>query len=100
MYGLIGNCRAIAGKRDELAACMLENVSGMPGCLAYVVALDPEDGDRLWITEVWVDQASHRASLEIPAVKETIARAKPLIAEFGEFHVTTPVGGHGLASRP
>ncbi len=34
----------------------------------------------------------------LPAVREAIARGRPLIAGFGEHTVTAPVGGHGLAA--
>jgi quinol monooxygenase YgiN len=96
MYGLIGKMRTVAGKRDELAAILLEGTGAMPGCLSYVVALDPADGDVLWITEVWDSEASHRASLALPAVKDAISRGRPLIAGFESHTVTTPVGGVGL----
>ena len=96
MYGLIGKMRTVAGKRDELAAILLEGTGEMPGCLSYVVALDPADADVLWITEVWDSEASHRASLTLPAVKDAISRGRPLIAGFESHTVTTPVGGVGL----
>ena len=63
MYGLIGKMTAAPGKRDALIAILLEGVSGMPGCLSYVVAKDPADADAIWITEVWDKQESHKASL-------------------------------------
>jgi hypothetical protein len=47
--------------------------------------------------EVWTDEAAHRASLQIPAVREPIRRGMPLIATFGDAKVTAPVGGVGLA---
>jgi quinol monooxygenase YgiN len=97
MYGLIGKMIAAPGKRDELIAIMLEGVSAMPGCLSYVVARDPANTDWLWITEVWDNEASHKGSLSLPAVQQAIARAKPIIAGFGDYTVTEPVGGHGLA---
>src|SRR5690242_21830417 len=96
MYGLIGRIKAVAGKRAELAAVLVQEDGSMPGCLSYVVAEDPTDADALWVTEVWVDQASHQASLSLPAVQEAINRGRPLIAGFGERFETTPVGGHGL----
>jgi quinol monooxygenase YgiN len=96
MYGLIGQFKAAAGQRDALVAILLENVTGMPGCRSYVVALDPKDGDAIWITEVWDDEASHKASLALPSVKDAISRAMPLIASFGEHRITQPVGGSGL----
>jgi quinol monooxygenase YgiN len=100
MYGLIGKMIAVEGQRDALAQLMLESIEGMPGCLSYVVASDPQNESALWITEVWDDEASHRASLSLPAVRAAIARAKPIIAGFGERFVTAPIAGLGLASRP
>lgn len=98
MYGLIGKITAVPGQRDALIAILLEGVSGMPGCLSYVVARDPSDPNAIWVTEVWDSQASHQASLSLPSVQQAIARGKPLIAGFGERIVTEPVGGHGLAA--
>lgn len=96
MYGLIGNMKAVAGQRDALVAILLDSVGGMPGCLGYVVAEDPKDPDGIWISEVWDSADSHKASLAIPSVREAIERARPLIAGFGQYIETRPVGGHGL----
>ena len=98
MYGLIGQMRARPGSRDALAELLVGNLVGMPGCRSYVVALDPDDQDAIWITEVWDDQASHEASLALPAVQRLIAEARPLIAGFGARTITTPVGGIGLGA--
>ncbi len=96
MYGLIGKMRALPGQRDALIAILVEGVSGMPGCLSYVVAQDPADPDAIWVTEVWDSEASHKASLTLPAIKDAIARGRPLIAGFDQHTETVPVGGHGL----
>lgn len=96
MYGLIGRMNAIPGQRDELIAILLEGIADMPGCLSYVIARDPTDADAIWITEVWDSQHNHDASLSLPSVQQAIARGKPLIASFGDFTVTEPVGGQGL----
>lgn len=98
MYGLIGRMIATPGSRDALVAILLDGVSGMPGCLSYVVALDPSHADAIWITEVWDTQASHAASLSLPSVKAAIAQGKPLIAAFEQHIETAPVGGHGLGA--
>ena len=101
MYGLIGKMTAVPGQRDALVAILLEGLRDMPGCLSYIVAHDPADADAIWITEAWDSEASHKASLALPAVREAIAKGRPLIAAFGSHTVTTPVGGHGLApARP
>jgi len=96
MYGLIGKMSAAAGKRDELIAILLEGTTGMAGCLSYVVAKDTQDENGIWISEVWEDQASHGASLRLPAVKDAIAKARPLITGFSNSVTTAPVGGVGL----
>ena len=96
MYGLIGQFIAQPGQRDALTAILLESTEAMPGCLSYVVAHDPENADMIWITEVWTDQESHQASLQLPQVRDAIGRARPLIAGFGSHNETTPVGGVGL----
>jgi quinol monooxygenase YgiN len=96
MYGLIGKMTAQAGQGAALAQVLLEGVSGMPGCLSYVVAADPADADVLWITEVWDSAESHRASLSLPSVQAAIARGRPMIAGMETVAQTKPLGGHGL----
>ena len=98
MYGLIGRMTAKSGQRDALAAVLLEGLRDMPGCLSYIVAFDPSDADALWITEAWDNQESHDASLRLPSVQAAISKGRPMIAGFGPSTVTTPIGGHGLAT--
>ncbi len=96
MYGLIGKMRALPGKRDDLIDLLLDTTGALPGCLSYLIARDPADTTAIWITEVWTDRESHKASLSIPQVQEAIARARPMIAGF-EFQIETePAGGFGL----
>jgi quinol monooxygenase YgiN len=99
MFGLIGRMRAAPGQRDRLIAILLEATGEMPGCLSYVVARDPADTDAIWITEVWNNRESHRASLQLPQVQAAVARARPLIAGFDSSTETVPVGGAGLPGR-
>jgi len=99
MYGLIGKMIAVEGKRDELIKILLDGVSGMPGCLSYVIARDPKDKNAVWITEVWDSADSHKASLKMPSVQAAIVKGKPLIAGFAESFTTEPIGGHGLGKK-
>lgn len=98
MYGLIGKFTAAEGKRNELIGYLLEGLRDMPGCLSYIVATDPADPDAIWITEAWVDAASHKASLGLPSVQAAIQKARPIIAGMESIAETQPVGGHGLSS--
>jgi quinol monooxygenase YgiN len=97
MHGLINKIRVQAGQRDALLAILLESTGGMPGCLSYVIARDPGDADVIWVTEVWADSASHKASLTLPSVQAAIGKARPLIADFESSIVTEPVGGVGIS---
>jgi quinol monooxygenase YgiN len=96
MYGLIGKMRAARGQRDAVMDVLRESTGALPGCLSYIIATDPVDADAIWVTEVWTDQVSHKASLQLPEVQAAIAKARPFISGF-EFQVEThPVSGFGL----
>jgi quinol monooxygenase YgiN len=60
------------------------------------VAKGVANPDALWITEVSDSEASHKASLSLPAVRAAMPKGQPLITRMGEPIITTPVGGHGL----
>ena len=95
MYGLITKIRAKPGQRGVLAPILLQATQAMPGCLSYVVAADPTNSDVLWITEVWDSAESHKASLNLPAVKAALQAGRPLISGIGERFETHPLGGFG-----
>lgn len=96
MYGLIAKLTTVAGKRDEMVAILRESAADMRGCLSYIVAKDAADPNVLWVTEVWDSQASHDASLSLPAVKKAIPRAQAIVANFERIAQTNPVWGAGL----
>lgn len=98
MFGLITKIRATAGARPKLASILLGASNAMPGCRSYVVAADATDPDGLWVTEVWDSAELHKASLQLPQVKEAMTAGRPFIAGFGERFQTTPLGGTGIAS--
>jgi quinol monooxygenase YgiN len=99
MYGLIGKMTAKPGKRAELGSILIAGISGMPGCLSYIVANDPSDADLLWITEVWETKEMHMASLSLPSVTDAIAKGRPLIAGMDSVAETLPIGGQGIKLR-
>jgi len=99
MYGLIVKLAAQPGKRDAVISILLGCVAGMPGCLSYVVARDPTDQDAIWATEVWDSEASHDASLSLPAVQAAVAEVRPLVAGLASKVATEPVGGWGVTRR-
>ena len=96
MHGLIGKMIAAPGQREALIAVLLEGIKEMPGCLSYIVARDTKDENAIWITEVWDSKDSHSASLKLPSVQAAIAKGRPMIAGFGDYVTSEPVGGVGL----
>ncbi|WP_423601796.1 putative quinol monooxygenase [Sphingomonas sp. MS122] len=96
MFGLLGKMRAQPGRRAELVAILLEGTGAMPGCKAYIVAEDVKDPDAIWITEVWDSAESHKASLQLPAVRAAITKGRPLIAAFESQIELNVAGGVGL----
>lgn len=99
MFGLIAKITAKAGKRGELGAILIAGISGMPGCLSYIVGNDPNDVDVLWITEVWETKELHAASLQLPSVRDAIAIGRPLIAAMEIVSETLPIGGQGITTK-
>jgi quinol monooxygenase YgiN len=93
MFGTIGRIKAVAGKRDALAAILASGSDEMPGCISYVVAEDLADADALWVTEIWESKEAHQASLSLPVVRDAIARGRPLIAGFDSGAQTRPISG-------
>ena len=97
-YGMQGRFVCHPGKAGELAAILVdggEALAADPGCLLYAVFRAPEEPDAVYVTEAWVDEAAHRASLEDPETRAAIARAMPLIASI-EGKDLQPLGGKGL----
>lgn len=90
-FGMIGKMKAQPGKRAELIAILNSGTSTMRGCRAYLIAEDVKDPDAIWITEIWDDASSHKASLQLPAVRDAIAKGRPLIAGFEISAETRPV---------
>ena len=100
-YGLFGKMTAVAGEGNALAQHLLEAASALEavsGCRLYVVSRDPQDEDSVWVMEVWDSAEAHRASLELDAVRELIARARPILQGMGDRFEFEPVGGKGLSS--
>lgn len=86
-FANVGTLGAAPGRRDELVAHLTRRSPDLEGigCLLYEVGVD-DDPDTVYVIELWTSADAHRASLELPAVQESIAQARPLLS--GVF------GGH------
>ncbi len=81
-YGLHGRLTAREGKREELAEILLNAsilLRSAIGCHLYMVSLDPQYPNDVWITEIWDSKEHHDHSLDIPGVRELIGKAVPIL---------------------
>ncbi len=94
-YGYIGSMRVRPGHRDEVVAILTGGAGGLraAGCLLYLVGVSATDDVTIWVSEEWGSKEQHDASLRLPAAREAIDRAMPLLT--GEFtsQELTVVGG-------
>lgn len=93
MDTMIGRMQATPGNRDELADALVHGVDDMPGCLTYLVAVDPDDADGVWIAEAWVSHEAHTAWLESDATRALVDSIRPLMVGYSERHELQPIGG-------
>ncbi len=94
-YGLCGKIVATAGNGDALASYLLDAALALEdinGCHLYIVSRDPVEPEAVWVVEFWENAEAHQASLELSAVQQLIARARPIIATMGERFEFQPVG--------
>ena len=78
----VGTLGVLPGSRDELVALLTERSAGIEqaGCLQYDVGVNDDDPDTVFVVELWESADAHRASLALPEVQESIARARPLLS--------------------
>ena len=81
-YLLHGKLTARQGHRDELASILIDAsklVSTAKGCKLYVVGLDKDDNNSVYVTEIWDSKEDHNNSLNVKGVKELITKAIPIL---------------------
>ncbi|PCK03014.1 MAG: antibiotic biosynthesis monooxygenase [Alteromonadaceae bacterium] len=97
-FGMQAVLTAAPGKGQELSEIMLqaaEIVGKLDGCELYLVQQAIADESKVLITEVWLSQEAHQASLTNEAVRALIGKARPIL-EGMEHHPARYLGGHGL----
>lgn len=88
--GYINKIIAKSGEREAVLAFVRAGSEAMEGCLSYIVAADAENENTIWVSEVWMSEAHHQASLLRPHTRAAIAQAMPLIESFEAVAKTRP----------
>ena len=95
-YSVYGNIIAQEGKVEELKSYLLEAAAGMEtveGCYCYIVGVNPDEENAVYVFEVWENEEAHQASLQLENVRQLIEKAKPIIAGMNSYPNLTIVGG-------
>jgi quinol monooxygenase YgiN len=103
MYVIIVPIQIKEGYKDQFVAAMLDDAKGSvndePGCLRFDVIQDAADANRIWLYEVYVDEAAFQAHLQAPhfikwrdTVKEWRAEGGLQGAGRGAYNIWPPDG--------
>ena len=92
-----GKATAKPGKGGELAEILLAaaaELEGDPGCRLYLINRQADDGDVVWVTELWGSQADLDASRERIRGSSSVAAAMALVDDW-EMVELDLLGGKG-----
>lgn len=95
-YSINGKLVASSGNGSLLRQYLLEAASEMEAvdlCYCYIVGVNKDEPDAVYVYEVWENQAAHRASLELDVLKTLMAKAKPIIVTMSSKTDLTIIGG-------
>ena len=70
MYVIVVPIQIMEGHREEFLEALMVDAKGAnndePGCLRFDAVQDAEDDHRIWLYEVYKDEAAFKAHLEAP----------------------------------
>ncbi len=90
---------ASSGRADRLAAKFLESAEmqrGNPACELMLVSRSPDDGQVVFLTEVWSSEAEWDRARRSPAIAAWAEEMPSLVAEAPQSVRLDPLGGIGL----
>ena len=85
MYAIIAPIQIKEGAKDKFLEALLPNAQGAantePGCLRFDVIQDAGDTNRLWVYEIYVDEAAFHAHTSSEHYLKAIEVMGPLRAD-------------------
>lgn len=95
-YSVYGSLTAVPGKGSELEGYLLEAAEGMKhveGNYCYIVGVNDEEPDAVYVFEIWENKEAHEASLELDVFRQLIGKARPIIAGMQDYPNLRIIGG-------
>ena len=90
-YGLVTEVTARAGCRAEFIAGLLEMKRYIGEDVTYLIAADAKNDDAVWLSEVWASAQAKAEWLEMPQVKDILARVESFGKAVEQLHETVPI---------
>ena len=102
-FGLHTRLKAKEGNGYKLCALLMEIariLTETDACHVYVVSLDEQDEDLVWLTEIWDSEEARDSHLTIEEVRLFLEYTAPLLEEpLGKGQLLYVVGGVGIKRR-
>ncbi|KOP31469.1 MULTISPECIES: antibiotic biosynthesis monooxygenase [unclassified Exiguobacterium] len=86
-------------KREEMVDILLNasrSMEKLEECEIYVVSVSDEEANVVYVYEVWSNETSHKASLNLAVTQTLIQKAKPLLENVERVNTLQTKGGKGL----
>ncbi|WP_075643078.1 MULTISPECIES: putative quinol monooxygenase [Exiguobacterium] len=86
-------------KREEMVDTLLNasrSMEKLEECEIYVVSVSDEEANVVYVYEVWSNETSHKASLNLAVTQTLIQKAKPLLENVERVNTLQTKGGKGL----
>ena len=101
-FSLLNKLIVQEGKNEEMMDILLEAAESMKDladCEIYLVNIDENEQNSVYVYEVWSDESAHQASLGLEVTQTLISRAKPIITSMERIVSLKTIGGKGIASN-
>ena len=98
-YALINKMTTKPGKRDEVLTILLEAgkpFADNPACIFYLVYIDMQDPNTIWVEDLWTNKDDHTAAMSSPEMRSFITQCMPLLEGMPEQIPVELAGGKGL----
>lgn len=95
-YLLINKIKTKPGKRDEVVELLIKAgkvFDGNDACELYLVSLDKEKENVIWVQDVWKDSESHKRAMSDATMKRYVEKAIPLLEAMPQQFEIEAVGG-------
>ncbi|MFX4304213.1 antibiotic biosynthesis monooxygenase [Exiguobacterium sp. A1_3_1] len=86
-------------KREEMIDILLnasQSMEKLEECEIYVVSVSDEEENVVYVYEVWLNETSHKASLNLEVTQTLIQKAKPILTNVARINTLQTKGGKGL----